>query len=111
MQTQMLTAPSAFMAEQTPSGFVEHPEESLTVDVANPDYRHTLWIPGNPPFGAFLEDFDVPRGEVQSRRLVEVRGRLSDVKRRSAARISTSSPRTRHRASGRSGSARVPSTT
>ena len=40
VQTQMPTAPSAVMAEQTLRGLVEYPEQSLTVDVADRDCPH-----------------------------------------------------------------------
>jgi len=42
MQTQMLTAPSAVVAEQTLGGLVEHSEQSRTVDIPNPDGRHNF---------------------------------------------------------------------
>jgi hypothetical protein len=40
VQTQMLAAPTAVMAEQAFGGLVEHPEQPMTIDVSNPGYDH-----------------------------------------------------------------------
>ena len=45
VQSQMLAAPTAVMAEQAVIGLVEHPEQPMTIDIANPGCRHKLWVP------------------------------------------------------------------
>jgi hypothetical protein len=40
VQTQMLAAPTAVMAEQAFGGLVEYPEQPMTIDVSNPGYDH-----------------------------------------------------------------------
>jgi hypothetical protein len=45
VQSQMLAAPTAVMAEQAIIGLVEHPEQPMTIDIANPGCRHKLWVP------------------------------------------------------------------
>ena len=45
VQTEMLAAPTAVMAEQAVIGLVEHPEQPMTIDIANPGCRHKLWVP------------------------------------------------------------------
>jgi len=39
VQSQMLAAPTAVMAEQAVIGLVEHPEQPMTIDIAKP------WLP------------------------------------------------------------------
>ena len=46
VQSQMLAAPTAVMAEQAVIGLVEHPEQPITVDIAKPGCRHKIWAPG-----------------------------------------------------------------
>lgn len=62
---------------------------------------------GDPPFGASLQRCDVVCREYQFHRAVGYAAASSDVKRRSAARISTSSPRPRTAPPGIAGSARL----
>ena len=45
VQSQMLAAPTAVMAEQAIIGLVEHPEQPMTISIANPGCRHKLWVP------------------------------------------------------------------
>ena len=45
VQSQMLAAPTAVMAEQAVIGLVEQPEQPMTIDIANPGCRHKLWVP------------------------------------------------------------------
>ena len=45
VQSQVLAAPTAVMAEQAVIGLVEHPEQPITIDIANPGCRHKLWVP------------------------------------------------------------------
>jgi hypothetical protein len=40
VQTEMLAAPTALMAEQAVMGLVEHPEQPITIDIANPGCGH-----------------------------------------------------------------------
>jgi hypothetical protein len=40
VQTQMLAAPTAVMTQQTLIGLLEHPEQPMTIDIANPGCRH-----------------------------------------------------------------------
>jgi hypothetical protein len=44
VQTQMLAAPSTVMAEQTVGGLVEHPEQPMAIDVANPHFHHNALV-------------------------------------------------------------------
>lgn len=44
VQTQMLAAPSTVMTEQTVGGLVEHPEQPMAIDVANPHFRHNALV-------------------------------------------------------------------
>ena len=40
VQTQMLAAPTAVMTQQTLVGLLEHPEQPMPIDIANPGCRH-----------------------------------------------------------------------
>jgi len=44
VQSQMLAAPTAVMAEQAVIGLVEHPEQRITIDIANPGCRHNALV-------------------------------------------------------------------
>jgi len=44
VQTQMLAAPFTVMTEQTVGGLVEHPEQPMAIDVANPHFRHNALV-------------------------------------------------------------------
>ncbi|HEY8822901.1 MAG TPA: hypothetical protein VIM49_13325 [Dermatophilaceae bacterium] len=44
VQTEMLAAPTAVMAEQAVIGLVEHPEQPMTIDIANPGCRHNALV-------------------------------------------------------------------
>ena len=62
---------------------------------------------GDPPSGAHVQRLDVVRRQPEAHRAVRVVRSFVAVKRRSAARISSSWPRARIRASGSGGSARL----
>ena len=40
----MLAAPTALVAEQAVIGLVEHPEQPMTISIANPGCLHKLWV-------------------------------------------------------------------
>jgi hypothetical protein len=44
VQTQVLAAPTAVMAEQAVIGLVEHPEQPMTISIANPGCRHNALV-------------------------------------------------------------------
>jgi hypothetical protein len=44
VQSQVLAAPTAVMAEQAVIGLVEHPEQPMTIDIANPGCRHNALV-------------------------------------------------------------------
>ena len=49
VQTQMLAAPTALVAEQAVIGLVEHPEQPMTIDIANPGCRHNALVTAGKP--------------------------------------------------------------
>jgi hypothetical protein len=68
VQTQMLAAPSAVMAEQTFGGLVEHPEEPMTIRIADPGCRHiALVTPYKPLLSKESRRSPSPSGEVDLR--------------------------------------------
>jgi len=40
----MLAAPTALVAEQAVIGLVEHPEQPMTISIANPGCRHNALV-------------------------------------------------------------------
>jgi hypothetical protein len=80
VQSQMLAAPTAVMAEQAVIGLVEHPEQPMTIDIANPGCRHKLWVswqtsdvqsqrlPGPSGESVFARHPETPRGGGQCER-------------------------------------------
>ena len=45
VQPRCWPPPTALMAEQAVIGLVEHPEQPMTISIANPGCRHKLWVP------------------------------------------------------------------